>query len=119
MDILQLLGSCVDSLSAGLPYPPYMPGGSTKINAPHHSDVFARAFASAQHKIGARGWTGPSWPMFEIFGDTTKSDNKVIDGFIGPILREALAKKQANEAAGIKSNPEDEEDTMLIADRQL
>ena len=109
----QLLGSCVDSLSAGLPYPVSHTDQLTTTIPRHHSDVFAHAFASAQHKIGARTWKGPSWPLLEIFGDVTKADNEVIDGFIGPILNEALAKKRKNDEAGIKLNPEDMEDTML------
>jgi cytochrome P450 len=106
-----LLGSCVDSLSAGLPYPVSETDGSTTTNVRHHSDAFARAFSSAQHKMSARAWTGPSWQLFEIFGDATKSDNEIVDEFIGPILKGALAKKQNNEKSDIKLNPE--EDTML------
>lgn len=48
-----------------------------------------------------------------MFGDATIDDNEVIDGFIGPILKEALSKKEANEDAGVKINPSDEEDTLL------
>ncbi|KIM77311.1 hypothetical protein PILCRDRAFT_825474 [Piloderma croceum F 1598] len=103
-----LLGFCVDSLSAGLPYPTSETNGS---HVRHHSDAFARAFASAQHKMSARSWTGPSWQLFEMFGDATKSDNEIVDEFIGPILKDALAKKQKNEKSNIKLNPE--EDTML------
>jgi len=61
--------------------------------------------------MGARAWTGPSWQLFEIFGDATKSDNEIVDEFIGPILKGALAKKQNNEKSDIKLSPE--EDTML------
>jgi hypothetical protein len=61
--------------------------------------------------MSARSWTGPSWQLFEMFGDATKSDNEIVDEFIGPILKDALAKKQKNEKSNIKLNPE--EDTML------
>jgi hypothetical protein len=61
--------------------------------------------------MSARAWTGPSWQLFEIFGDATKSDNDIVDEFIGPILKDALARKQKNEKFDIKLNPE--EDTML------
>ena len=61
--------------------------------------------------MSARWWTGPSWQLFKIFGDATKSDNEIIDEFIGPILKGALAKKKKSEKSDIKLNPE--EDTML------
>lgn len=108
----QLFGSCVDSLSAGLPYPESETGQVIKN---HPSDVFARAFASAQHIIGARSWGGPSWPLFEMLGDKSLKDKDAIDAFIRPILTKALAKKKANEEAGVKIDPADEEDTLLTS----
>lgn len=56
---------------------------------------------------------GPIWPLLETFGDKTLEDKEVIDGFLSPILKEALAKKEENDRAGIKVTPADEDDTLL------
>ena len=108
----QLFGSCVDSLSAGLPYPESVTGQIPQTNP---SDIFARAFTNAQRIIGSRAWIGPVWPLLELFGDKPLKDRDVIDAFIRPILTKALDKKKANEAAGVKINPVDQEDTLLMS----
>lgn len=48
-----------------------------------------------------------------MFGDATKHDNEIIDGFLGPILKDALTKKAEHENGWIKPSPENEEDTLL------
>lgn len=105
----QIYGSSIDSLDAGLPYPP----GVDEKNPRHQSDVFARAFASAQYKLGRRQWAGPVWPLLETFGDSTADDNEVIDGFIEPLVKHALAKKAFHGEAGVKVEQPEEDYSLL------
>lgn len=57
--------------------------------------------------------TGPVWPLLETFGDSTADDNEVIDGFIGPIVNDGLAKRALREKVGIKVDQEAEEYSLL------
>lgn len=92
--VRQLLGTRIDSLSAGLLYPASSP--QSKDRLPHKSDVFSEAFASALRTIGGRGWNGPSWPLLEMFEDATRKDVKDIQSFLDPILQSAATQYANN-----------------------
>jgi hypothetical protein len=94
-----LFGSCVHSLSAHLPYAHNSPLRN-KLAKPHPSDSFAVAFNQAQQQISLRSRLADIWPLAEIWKDKTKDTMKVINGYIDPILSEALAKK-----GGVKKSP--------------
>jgi hypothetical protein len=79
----------VNSLSAGLPYPF---ASESSADESHPADVFACAFANAQQKIGTRLWSGPPWPLWEVFGDITQGDVEIIYRFIDPIIERAFEK---------------------------
>jgi hypothetical protein len=89
-----LFGSCVHSLSAQLPYAENSPRHNT-LSQTHTSDNFAAAFTYAQHQIALRGQYSDSWPLAELWKDKTRAPMKVIYDYIDPILKEALAKKDA------------------------
>jgi hypothetical protein len=92
-----LFGTCVHSLSAGLPYPhnaSYIPpefksAGSDRANA------FARAFLASQEVISSRERYGWIWPLTEIMEDKTKKPMKIVNAYLAPIIQEAIAKKEA------------------------
>ncbi|KAF8636108.1 hypothetical protein AX17_003812 [Amanita inopinata Kibby_2008] len=95
-----LFGSCVHSLSAGLPYPPTAspPYPISPSSSPHHANpanAFAAAFLEAQEVIAYRERFGWIWPLFEMQRDKTVKPMKVVDGYIEPIIKDALAKKKA------------------------
>lgn len=50
------------------------------------------AFAQSQELIAARARIGWIWPLFEIFKDKTKEPMRVVNGFLDPILKEAVHK---------------------------
>lgn len=58
-------------------------------------------------------WIGPVWPLLEIFGDSTADDNEVIDGFVGPIIKDGLAKRAACQKAGVKIEQDAKEYSLL------
>ena len=58
-------------------------------------------------------WIGPVWPLLEIFGDSTADDNEVIDGFVGPIIKDGLAKRAAYQKAGVKIEQDAKEYSLL------
>ena len=52
------------------------------------------------------------WPMYEFWSDTAAEPMKVIDAFIMPLLKDALAKKSAKGQSEKKAEDDDEE-TLL------
>ncbi|PFH46977.1 hypothetical protein AMATHDRAFT_198725 [Amanita thiersii Skay4041] len=102
-----LFGNCVHSLHAGLPYPantslPPPPSSGSPVTSHHTAtaNTFAAAFLEAQEVISYRERYGWIWPLYEIFEDKTKKPMKVVDGYIEPIIKEAVEKKKARVAAG-------------------
>lgn len=88
-----LLGQDVCSLSAGLVYPPSSPF-SKDLNIFHHpANQFAHAFHEAQVCTAPRSSFGLLWRVREFWEDKVKKHMKVCYGFIDPILKEALEKK--------------------------
>ncbi|KZS95587.1 cytochrome P450 monooxygenase pc-1 [Sistotremastrum niveocremeum HHB9708] len=100
-----LFGSCVHSLSNGLPYAHISPRYNS--NAPSaDTDAFATAFNNALLTIITRGRIGLLWPLGEIFKDKTADDMKVIRAFIKPIVQQAIAQKKENAKLESSSNTE-------------
>ncbi|KAJ6526144.1 cytochrome P450 [Mycena vulgaris] len=83
------------SLSAGLPYPHYVAATSANAPAPHPADIFSAAFQEAQSVTSMRNRLGEHWPLTEFWVDKLDKPMGVVRGFLDPILREAIAKKQA------------------------
>lgn len=95
-----LFGSCVNSLSSGLPYPT----NATVREALRESSAaegFARAFGEAQSAISARARLAGVWPLFELFKDLTKGPMAVVNAFLSPILEDALERKRQGDEAWV------------------
>ncbi|KIL58254.1 hypothetical protein M378DRAFT_170840 [Amanita muscaria Koide BX008] len=93
-----LFGTCVHSLSAGLPYPHNIVSTTTRgagSTVTTSSKAFSDAFLDALRVISDRQRYGWAWPLREILGDHTRKPMKIVDGYIQPIIKEALAKKRA------------------------
>jgi len=91
-----LFGSCVDSLSAPLPYA-YSSSRRETLAQPHPSGDYATAFGQAQYQVALRNRRADSWPLAEFWKDQTMGSVKIIYGYIDPILRDALVKKRTVE----------------------
>ncbi|RDB18325.1 hypothetical protein Hypma_000510 [Hypsizygus marmoreus] len=92
-----LFGTCVHSLTAGLPYPhnaSYVPPESKTPQAAR-ADQFARAFLESQEVISSRERYGWIWPLAEIWGDKTKEPMKIVNAYLDPIIQEAIEKQKA------------------------
>lgn len=114
-----LFSSCVNSLDAGLPYPSNVATGKTKAT-PHIADKFAQGFLEAQEVIAERTFSGPLWPLGEIFENKTTSSMKIVNDYINPILAAALEKKRSLSKTGAeisvderKADEIDDEETLL------
>jgi hypothetical protein len=109
-----LFGNCVESLSAGLPYPhnatnpPPIPR-TAKGDA---ANAFAQAFLKAQEVISMRERYGWVWPFTEIFKDKSYEPMKIVNSYIEPIVKEALTKKQ-NSDVNEKGDEASDEETLL------
>ncbi|KAJ3512922.1 hypothetical protein NLJ89_g3244 [Agrocybe chaxingu] len=88
-----LFGHDVQSLSAGIPYPPAYAHLDTETFKKHPSNEFVDAFLRSQNQTAVRTRLGPTWPLAEFWGDKIKADREVLDRFSNPILVEALRKK--------------------------
>lgn len=106
-----LFGNCVHSLSAGLPYPHNVAATEALTGKAKIAENFAQAFADAQTIIAQRPRKSWVWPLFEIFKDKTTEPMRIVNSFIDPLLKEAIAKKQshANEEKDV-----DNDDTTLL-----
>ncbi|KAI0824721.1 cytochrome P450 monooxygenase pc-3 [Trametes gibbosa] len=109
-----LFGSCVHSLESSLPYPRgQYPFSGRAEQSP--SEKFAYAFGKLQHIVSERPRLGWVWPLKEVLKTSTDDYMAVVDGFIEPILKEALRKKeerlQHDDALDDKESQED--DTLL------
>ncbi|KAF8722643.1 hypothetical protein AX14_009726 [Amanita brunnescens Koide BX004] len=90
-----LFGNCVHSLSACLPYPHNATSPSTFTDTNSSVSAFSQAILEVQHVIANRARFGWMWPLREIWEDKTRKPMEIVDGYIEPIIREALAKKKA------------------------
>lgn len=108
-----LFGNCVESLSAGLPYPHnavYVPivQRTAKGDA---ANQFAHAFLQAQEVISIRERSGWVWPLFETTIDKSYQPMQVVNAYIEPIVKEALRRKQASPQE--KGGADSDDDTLL------
>lgn len=85
------------------------------------ADDFAKAFSDAQWIISERGRIGWMWPLLEVFGDKTKKSMRVVDGYLDPIMEDAIKKHQQKQQQQIalgekegEGEKEVEEDTTLL-----
>ncbi|KAG1809091.1 cytochrome P450 [Suillus subaureus] len=106
-----LFGNCVHSLSAGLPYPHNISTTEALTGKAKIAQDFAQAFADAQTIIAQRPRKSWVWPLFEIFKDATAAPMQIVNSFIDPILKEAIAKKQSHTSG--KKNVDDDDTTLL------
>jgi hypothetical protein len=106
-----LFGNCVHSLSAELPYPHNVATTEALTGKAKIAEDFAQAFADAQTIIALRPRKGWIWPLFEIFKDSTAAPMRIVNSFIDPILKEAIAKQQTH-ASGEK-DVENDDATLL------
>ncbi|KAG2056638.1 cytochrome P450 [Suillus hirtellus] len=88
-----LFGHCIDSLSAGLPYPHNATQVTNAIRGDNAAATFAYAFSQAQQAINRRVSIGQTWPLVEILADGTAQHMKVVNAFLDPILKDALEKR--------------------------
>ena len=84
----------VGSLSANIPYP----ASVAHLNKPsfynHPSTTFVKAFSEGQNLTAGRGAFGNEWPLFEFWSDKVAPLRKVMDGFIEPLMEDALSKRE-------------------------
>ncbi|KAF7330545.1 Cytochrome P450 monooxygenase [Mycena venus] len=64
---------------------------------------FGPAISSLQHQLAQRSRTAPLWPLFELKGDKTRKNLEVIRGFVQPIIKAALEKKEINQGSSAES----------------
>ncbi|KAK0473656.1 cytochrome P450 monooxygenase pc-1 [Armillaria luteobubalina] len=101
-----LFGSCVNTLTATLPYPQsisIVPAESNEALSLEAND-FSKAFFEAQRILSSRLRKGWIWPLFEIKRDKTDAPMKIVRGFFEPIIQAALERKNASDSA--EKNPE-------------
>ncbi len=108
-----LFGRDVQSLSAGLPYPPSSDVVVHKLNEPNPADDFAKAFLEAQSLSAGRGRYTSAWAVFEIFEDKVAVPMKTIDAFIQPILKDALEKKAQKSEVPTNGKQVADDETLL------
>ncbi|KAK7445180.1 Protein kinase alk2 [Stygiomarasmius scandens] len=106
-----LFGKSVDSTSAGLPYPPSTSHALSSDFFNHPSTKFVTAFQEGQEVITLRGIRGKYWRFFEFWQDEAAKHRKVVEGFIAPILDNALQNRKNDLASG--EVKEIEEETFL------
>ncbi|KAJ7435029.1 cytochrome P450 monooxygenase pc-1 [Mycena galericulata] len=112
-----LFGSCVDSLAAPLPYPHTSPlstqfPSSPALSAsgllptvelsPPAADVFTSAYATCITHVSSRLRFDWIWPLFEMRRDATKEPMQIVDAYLAPIMKKAVARKEA--AAAVHEN---------------
>jgi hypothetical protein len=92
-----LFGQCVDSLSAVLPYPHYATAPLSERNSPRAeaANTFIAAFGKCLIHIAKRERLGWTWPLFEIFKDSTAESMKVVNDYMNPIIHAAVERKRS------------------------
>jgi hypothetical protein len=79
-------------------------------------NAFSKALEDAQDVIVYRDRSGPTWPLEEIWQDKTRKPMQVIDGYITPIIQEALARKRAGAFANKEGTNEHSEENETLLD---
>lgn len=106
-----LFGNDLRSLSAGLPYPHNTSLAATYPHS-HPANVFAEAFSKAQELTALRSRYANAWPLMEFWKDEVRARKDVVNQFIYPILKEAIANKQSDGHSDLKSEGKEGE-TLL------
>ncbi|KAK0200571.1 cytochrome P450, partial [Desarmillaria ectypa] len=111
-----LFGSCVNSLSATLPYPHNASPAPEEYNntRSNEANAFAEAFLQAQHILSIRERQRWTWPLFEMAKDKTEAPMKVVHGFVDPIIEAALQKQKTSGSARKKDLNEIGDDETLL-----
>ncbi|KAG9310823.1 cytochrome P450 [Chiua virens] len=107
-----LFGHCVETLGAGLPYPCNFSGSGMTSKDSNVALDFAAAFTAAQHALARRNMIGGSWPLFELLRDPTREPMTVVNAFLEPILKDAIAKQKAS-GAFLDTEKDTENETLL------
>ncbi|KAJ6522732.1 cytochrome P450 [Mycena capillaripes] len=102
-----LFGRSVDSMSAGLAYPPSSPLVDSPAFLNHPSNTYVRAFVQGQILMVERAALSTKWPLREFWRDRVKPHRDAADAYIEPIMEEALAKKRMRKQGGVMLEEED------------
>ncbi|KAF5348211.1 hypothetical protein D9758_014646 [Tetrapyrgos nigripes] len=129
-----LFGKDVNSLGAGLPYPPanspscsagVQVADGTKLrrnvkgfNSTHPSNVFSTSFLAAQELTMGRTRYGMHWRLWEMLGDKVERMKGALDNFVNPILDVGAGRKNdfkdnLKEGKGTGKGKEEETETFL------
>ncbi|EIW81931.1 cytochrome P450 monooxygenase pc-2 [Coniophora puteana RWD-64-598 SS2] len=110
-----LFGKDVQSLSAGLLYPPNSPLAATSAAKDHPANVFAQAFLESQISTAIRFFYGPAWRLREFWKDEVQKHMDVCNAFIDPIVKDALMRKREakEKGSGREKGQVSDEDTLL------
>ncbi|KAF9040806.1 cytochrome P450 monooxygenase pc-1 [Panaeolus papilionaceus] len=108
-----LFGQTVDSLSAGIPYPPSSKHKNNASYLEHPSNRFAEAFTTGQMQSNIRSPFGKDWPLIEFWGDKVAPFRKRMDEFIEPVMNEALRRREETLMKG--GEEKEEEELTLLA----
>ncbi|KAJ7364007.1 cytochrome P450 monooxygenase [Mycena albidolilacea] len=76
-----------------------------RVHSLHDSTArsFGPAISSLQHQLAQRSRTAPLWPLFELKGDKTRKNLETIRGFVKPIIKAALERKEMNQGSSAES----------------
>jgi hypothetical protein len=102
-----LFGHNVESLSAGIPYPPYAEHKNLPTFTNHSSNIFSRAFAQGQSFATARIAFADEWSLAEFWKDKILPERKVMDSFTEPLMLEALANRERHLKSAERGDNED------------
>jgi hypothetical protein len=106
-----LFGAKVDSISAGLPFPPALAARTPKSFLDHPSTPFVNAFGRSQALSIVRLNYGPAWRLVEFWRDEVKPLREALDDFVTPLMNRALEKRAQDMKTDIKTTAE--EDNVL------
>ncbi|KAI0796907.1 cytochrome P450 [Abortiporus biennis] len=113
-----LFGLTINSLEYDLPYSPASaPEKAGKRSKPTRPEEFSKAFDEAQEIVTNRSRLGWIWYWVEAFTDKTKQSMEVVDSFINPIVKDALAKAKKEGITVVDVNEAREppaDDTTLL-----
>ncbi|KIK91734.1 hypothetical protein PAXRUDRAFT_148862 [Paxillus rubicundulus Ve08.2h10] len=107
-----LLGHCLDTLAAKIPYPYNIPNPEPLSTESNLAQQFAAAFTVAQHRMTWRSVIGQTWPLFEVLEDRTRKPMEVVDAFLMPILNDAIENHKVSQ--GLQEAAEESEDETLL-----
>ncbi|KAF8838574.1 cytochrome P450 [Paxillus ammoniavirescens] len=107
-----LLGHCLNTLAAGIPYPYNVPNQEPLSTESNTAQDFAAAFTVAQQRMVRRSVIGQTWPLFELLEDRTRKPMEVVDAFLIPILKDAIEKHKVLQ--GFQETAEESEDGTLL-----